>query len=618
MDKLIKKLFCIMLILFCFSSMTFSVNAKDDDLKIKNDSINLEYENSKLNYAKENKQITLLNDDKNIDSEMFKCLYDNNNILCHLFMGEKYPIYLVNYNTITKPIKITQYLKNEYLVYFENVKGNELHIGGHSDIYDLQRNYTFINTINLTSTTGLNCTFDNLTCAYSLNNTNDAFIVWKINNSPNMHYYLPQEVNETISLRDFSGNNFSCVNIGSVFNSTGGHNGNGVFMFDGINDYINCTFSTNVMENINTNDISISYWVYFEDLIEDVPLWERLIDISDNSAEYIQFHISENNVLQVLLADGGTIRGNATDSILVENVWYHILMTWDASENDIKLYLNNTQTNNIIDTFVGTGFTEHFSIGARSRGDAFFNGRIDDFRIYNKVLSDTERTLLFNGNTNLIHSHDTSLNNIYQCEVFPFNNSALGISNFSNNLTIIENPPLLNFTNPLNNITINKNITRNGTINYTCYCSFENENYSSSVYFDNSLLFKGAFNNTNVFINYSDKNTGNHNITVFCNNSQNEFSTETRNINIITTYNPLSLINLTGLELILFLGLLGFLYIGLIAIGVFSKNDLLIGLTLIYGIVMGIFFLSLSQLFGAIFIFINAGFFLILGFNTNK
>jgi hypothetical protein len=74
------------------------------------------------------------------------------------------------------------------------------------------------------------------------------------------------------------------------------------------------------------------------------------------------------------------------------NSWYHITVT--RSNNEVKLYINGslkvTQNTENHAPFYTTGPGSHFTIGSRYNSEQFATGKIDDIRIYNRVLNADE------------------------------------------------------------------------------------------------------------------------------------------------------------------------------------------------------------------------------------
>jgi len=88
--------------------------------------------------------------------------------------------------------------------------------------------------------------------------------------------------------------------------------------------------------------------------------------------------------------------------ITTANIWYHVAVTYDrsATTNDPIFYVNGTpDTTSSLGDPTGSAnddSTVNLLIGGRSGGDRSWEGRIDDLRIYNRILSASEIAALYN------------------------------------------------------------------------------------------------------------------------------------------------------------------------------------------------------------------------------
>ncbi len=85
------------------------------------------------------------------------------------------------------------------------------------------------------------------------------------------------------------------------------------------------------------------------------------------------------------------------ENIVTRNVWNHIVVVYDGSEN-IKIYLNDTLSvgGNISSPLNVSSTSIRIGKGLDCDGGLAFDGEIDDIRIYNRILSTAEITSLFN------------------------------------------------------------------------------------------------------------------------------------------------------------------------------------------------------------------------------
>ena len=108
--------------------------------------------------------------------------------------------------------------------------------------------------------------------------------------------------------------------------------------------------------------------------------------------------IGINNDVVCFFGAGGASSPTTTNgtTTLTDNTWYHILLKVDGTS--VKVYLDGTEE---ISVTLGSNFsyrpTHQFTIGARDIGAntyGYFNGKIDQVRIFNTAVSDANRTTL--------------------------------------------------------------------------------------------------------------------------------------------------------------------------------------------------------------------------------
>jgi len=190
------------------------------------------------------------------------------------------------------------------------------------------------------------------------------------------------------------------TNNGELFGATlttdrFGNEGN-AFHFDG-SSYISIADN----QSLQPRNFTISLWCKFENLNENVNI---LIDkhLTDNDADSYELWFENNTIygqLSDLSGSGDTISHTFLPD---ENTWYHIVYSF-SDENNIKsLYVNDTIVrivNSLEENKTIAYSNSPVNIGAgylsENERQYFFNGDIDDVRIYDRVLSSCEIEALF-------------------------------------------------------------------------------------------------------------------------------------------------------------------------------------------------------------------------------
>lgn len=158
-----------------------------------------------------------------------------------------------------------------------------------------------------------------------------------------------------------------------------------VLDFDGVNDYV--TIPNNV--TLNPAKFTVDTWVK----------WGRsgtAIDfICSKGHEVMELHTggSSSNNIRFIPAPGVYLDGGV--DAIVPNTWVHIAAAYDPSQSIARLYVNGiniTLTNNGVNS-VNTNVpvnSNPLSIGIREGGDYALRGQMDQFRLWNRILTDSE------------------------------------------------------------------------------------------------------------------------------------------------------------------------------------------------------------------------------------
>jgi hypothetical protein len=198
---------------------------------------------------------------------------------------------------------------------------------------------------------------------------------------------------------DSSGNGHNLTNVGSVIQSTHIIEGQAV-EFDST-DYLEFPTTINPYTIWNGNGITFSCWIRFT----AHETWARLIDFQSAVNQNTGFYISIKSnwmgtpgAILVNIADGTLFTySNWSNSIITTlGVWHHFVWSIDiAGKWDV--YLNNVRINNT-ETRVIPNITYNLRYINKSAYavDGTWDGQIDDFRIYDRALSATDVSLLYN------------------------------------------------------------------------------------------------------------------------------------------------------------------------------------------------------------------------------
>lgn len=165
-------------------------------------------------------------------------------------------------------------------------------------------------------------------------------------------------------------------------------------LYDGTDDRISITDSAAISP---TTAITLSAWVKVS-VADDNGIFGKYVSGS-NRRSYL-LGITGNKPYFVLTSDGtngASLTGNTTISL---NTWYHIAATYDGS--NMTLYVNGkydgskAYANGIYDS------TDPLLIGDGDAGSWYFNGAIDEAKLYNYALTADEIKTEYNRGSSLV------------------------------------------------------------------------------------------------------------------------------------------------------------------------------------------------------------------------
>ena len=102
-----------------------------------------------------------------------------------------------------------------------------------------------------------------------------------------------------------------------------------------------------------------------------------------------------NNQITFGWANGSFVDFNTTNANLQTNTWYHIAGSYDATTKKVRIYLNGTELLNQTATILPLANTQGITLGRNSSG-AYWQGTLDDVRIYNAAISPEEIVQIYN------------------------------------------------------------------------------------------------------------------------------------------------------------------------------------------------------------------------------
>jgi hypothetical protein len=144
--------------------------------------------------------------------------------------------------------------------------------------------------------------------------------------------------------------------------------------------------------------MTFSLWVKFNKLSSEIGDWQRIFGKTHDSNPFDSylFYVTQGDdkpIWRVRPTSGGSDATTFADSPIEKNKWYHYVAIVDENY-DTRLYVNNVLQ--VDQDSPGSMYDSNwdFNLGSTNVQDAV-DGLIDDFRIYNRVLSSEEITRLY-------------------------------------------------------------------------------------------------------------------------------------------------------------------------------------------------------------------------------
>jgi prepilin-type N-terminal cleavage/methylation domain-containing protein len=141
--------------------------------------------------------------------------------------------------------------------------------------------------------------------------------------------------------------------------------------------------------NFGTRSFSISAWVNPYGF-EPTYGWQRIVTKRDSGSYWYSLTLNSTSRIPMIEFSGGVGSGVALSAMS----WYHLVATRDGATGVAKIYINGTLANS------GSGWGQNLDntgplqIGAWIGGQ-IWSGLIDEVRIYNRALSDSEIKSLY-------------------------------------------------------------------------------------------------------------------------------------------------------------------------------------------------------------------------------
>ena len=211
---------------------------------------------------------------------------------------------------------------------------------------------------------------------------------------PNVAYWTMDDNDSNTVVTDIVGANDGTARQNTSVLHTNGRI-NGALTFNGTTDYIDLG-SPVALDDLPADDFTVSAWIY------DVSTTGKGIIIGvfpDSTAGWIlrKQGIGENLYIDFWAGYSTVDAYFATPAGSLESDnWHHVAAVWDADSKTCKIYIDGFESSYVTNTPGGGSynsdapFDKEMGRMAYTGGLQFFDGKIDDVKIFNRALSEIE------------------------------------------------------------------------------------------------------------------------------------------------------------------------------------------------------------------------------------
>jgi hypothetical protein len=258
---------------------------------------------------------------------------------------------------------------------------------------------------------------------------------WMLNGQPFYELLMPFDIENSTTVKDYSGNNLTGSNVGANWNEDGILGG--CYYFNGASDYITTT-APSLFDDLSNNDFTISIWLRSEDIEQN---FRMVLEGGNKTEKSFTKIFTFGSEIHFGVCQDGVKHAVRTESLL-NNTWYHIVGVWDAEEKSIKIYINGVLSTKVGYRTYAMGIQGGLDLGHGTASSRFWLGNMDELEIYGRALSGEQVYQIYIDTKDgfsekrVIVSEETSFGNIWQCIVTPNDGIQDGISVPSNILNI--------------------------------------------------------------------------------------------------------------------------------------------------------------------------------------
>jgi hypothetical protein len=160
-------------------------------------------------------------------------------------------------------------------------------------------------------------------------------------------------------------------------------------VFNGSSSYIDTGFSV-----YNKSVICLSAWIN----VDDLSSTQMFFGSTCSSGCSFGGQVNTNGTIRFRITDG-TEHNATTSNTISAGQWYNIVCVWDKTidSGELKIYIDGTEASYSTQQSQTNNTTENVSLRLGRAASTYFNGSIDQVRIYSTALTQSQVTTLARG-----------------------------------------------------------------------------------------------------------------------------------------------------------------------------------------------------------------------------
>jgi hypothetical protein len=152
--------------------------------------------------------------------------------------------------------------------------------------------------------------------------------------------------------------------------------------FDGSNDLVDITTVPAALSNPSTNDFTVEAWVNPRGSV-----FARILFAQASTSNFVSLGTNTGNIIYFYVIKNGTTVSVATTTGIPQNQWTHVAARWTSATSTAAVFFNGVLQPTVSGGSSSTGTSGVMAIGARTGGSQYFNGQLDELRVWSSALS---------------------------------------------------------------------------------------------------------------------------------------------------------------------------------------------------------------------------------------